>query len=200
MKPVKWSQLAVKRFNDQLRDLFGVDTTSGQQMWRISWSDDQFEMRESEYTDVGLLLPYPIVRELPKYPYIKARYVLEHLVAIPDMQSHELPTQKTSYEPLWTFEDSKKEYLPPHLEACKYIINLVTDAMSLARDGRSTSKSFRKFLDEDENQEKSIENKAKRVKDYTEYLFGDQSSLGGTTVTGETIIVPRNYEVGNGGN
>lgn len=194
MKPVKWSQLAIKRFNNQLQDLFGVDTVSGQQMWRLVWSDDQYEKRETDCTDAGIQLLYPIVKELPKYTYIKARYVLEHLVAVPEINSHELPAQKTSYEPVWTFETKSGEYLPPHLEACKYIINLVIDAMALARDGRATSKSFRKFIDEDENQEVSIENKAKRIAQIQEYLFGDQSALAGTTVTGETIIVPRGYE------
>lgn len=191
MKPVKWSKLAEKRFNDQLKDLFGVDTTSGQQMWRIVWSDDEYEMRETDCTPTGIILPYPIIAYLPKYKqFIQHRYILEHLVGLSLASSKELAGEKIAYTNIWTFEDKNGNYLPPHIEACKYLIALVTDAMALARDGRSTSRSFRKYIDEDENQEKSIENKAKRIAEYTEYLFGDQSSLAGTTVTGESIIVP----------
>lgn len=196
MHPIKWTNDQVENFNQALTDLFGIDTSSGQAMWRIVWSDDEYEMRETQYTPEGLLLLSPVTRLLPKYKqYIQARYVLEHLVIVPESNKDELLGLKKSYEPIWTFEDKSGNYLPPHIEACKLIINTVIDAMALARDGRSKSKSFRKYYDEEYSQEASIEAKRKRVDEITEYLFGEQSGLAGTTVNcGETIIVPKNFE------
>jgi len=194
-RPRKWSRIAEKRFNQQLKDFFGVDTASGKQMWRIVWSDDEYEMRLTEYSDGGVLLLRPEVRLLPKYKQWNAhRYVLEHLVAVPDINLIDIPTSKISYEPIYTFMDGNENYLPPNMFIAKYQINLVESAIELARTGRNKSKSFRKFIDEEFSQEASLAAKEKRVNEIVEYLWGDQSALGGTTKTGETIIVPRNYE------
>lgn len=179
----------INSINSQLRDHFGTDTVTGKVMWRVVWSDDQYEKRLTEYSDGGILLLRPEVRLLPKYKqWIQHRYILEHLVVVPVFQQDELPTSKISYENLWTFEDKKGNYLPPKFRACKYIIDLVNAAQFGPKNH-----SMRKYVDEDETQEISLANKAKRVQEIELELFGEQSGLGGTTVSGESIIVPNNY-------
>jgi hypothetical protein len=188
LKATKLSDNELERnFNRPLADLFGIDTVSSQPMFRISWSDEQFEKRLTECTDAGITLLKPEVRLLPKYQWIRARYIIEHLVAIPNVNIPELPTTKVSYEIIWTFEDKDGNYLPPHLEAAKFPINTMLSAMGRHQDGRTP---LQKYVDDEFSQEASLDAKEKRIAEISEYLFGEQSSLQGTTVTGESIIVP----------
>lgn len=192
MEPTKLTHWELRDFNNALINLFGVDTVTGKAMWRIVWSDDEYEKRLTDCSDAGIFLLRPEVRLLPKYKqYIQQRYILEHLVGIPDVNAKELPTMKMSYEPLWTFEDKVGGYLPPNLEAAKFIINTVEAAMAAVRDGKSGQ--MKKYVDEEYSQDASLEAKEKRINSLVEYMYGEQSALGGTTKTGETIIVPRNF-------
>lgn len=173
----------LSEINQLLRDFFGVDTITYQPLWRVVWSDDQYEKRLTDRTDSGVCLLFPEVRELPKYGYIKHKYVLEQLVLVPDVQLAELPAQRVSYEPMWVFEDKHGNALPPVFWACKFVVDTVYAAKG--------KKSMAKYIDEEAKN--PIESREARINQLTEELFGDESSLLGRTVTGETIIVPRTY-------
>ena len=184
----------IESINQQLVYLFGIDTITGDAIWRVVFSEDQFEKRHGTYTDItptGLYLrEVTEVREVPKYrQWIKEKYVLERLVVVPEVNIKELPTSKISYEPIFVFENVKGQYLPPRLDVAKIII----DTIYAAQYGPKNH-SLKKYVDDESNQENSLETKRKRIDEISEYLFGEQSSLQGTTVTGESIIVPRNYE------
>ena len=168
----------VKIINRMLQENFGVDTISGQPMWRVSWSNDQYEKRLTDYTPEGFHLLTPAVYELPKYQWVKDRWILERLCLIPDVHVGELPTQKQSYECMYPFQNAYTgEALPPKYEACKFVIDTVYAAMG--------KKSMRKYVDEEEKH--PVEAKEQRIKQLTEELFGDESSLLGRTVTGEAV-------------
>ena len=168
----------VQNINRKLVDYFGIDTVSGKPMWRISWSNDQYEKRLTEYTAEGLQLLYPEVKELPKYQWIRNRWILEHLVLIPEIHIGELPTEKQSYEVIWTFEHQLTgEALPPLFKAAKFVIDTVNAAM-----GR---KSMAKYIDEEAKN--PVEAQRQRVDKLTEELFGDESSLLLRTKTGEAV-------------
>jgi hypothetical protein len=125
---------------------------------------------------------------VPKYrQWVKEKYVLERLVAIPEQNLIDLPATKMSYEPIWVFQDKNENYLPPRIDACKFII----DTVYAAQYG---TKNLKKYHDPDSSQEAELANRKERINGIIDELFGDQSSLAGTTKTGETIIVPRNYE------
>lgn len=166
----------VETINKQLTDVYGMDTLSGLPIWRVVWSNDQTEKRLTEYTDSGMLLLFPEVRELPKYPLDKDKYILERLVLVPDFQQNELPAQKMSYEPLWTFEDKNSNYLPPKFNACQFIIDLV-----YAAQGKSSMAKYKNPEDTDP----SIAQK--RIDEIENELFGDESGLMGGTKAGDTV-------------
>lgn len=171
----------ITEINKQLADLFGIDTASLRPMWRVVFSDDQYEKRLTEYSDKGILLARPEVRLLPKYKqWIQGKYILEHLVAVPEQNIDVLAGNKTSYELLWTFADKNDNYLPPKIEACKFIINTVHAAMH-------GTHNLKKYHDPENSQEAYLENKRKEVDGLVTELFGDQSSLGGSTKTGESV-------------
>jgi hypothetical protein len=120
----------------------------------------------------------PEVLELPKYQWVKDRWILERLCLVPDIHVGELPTQRVSYECMYPFQNAyTEEALPPNYEACEFVINTVYAAMG--------KKSLRKYVDEEENH--PVEVKEQRIKKLTEELFGDESSLLGRTITGEAV-------------
>jgi len=175
----------VEVLNARLVDHFGVDTVTGQPMFRIVWSNDQLEKRKVEFTDEGLQLLHPEVREVKKYSYIKDRYVLERLVIVPEVNAEDLPTSKLSYEPLWVYQTSYGEALPPVWEPTKFVIDTVYAAMG--------KRGLRKYVDSEENT--TPEGRTQRVDKIQEELFGDESGLMGKTFpsVGEGIVVPQNY-------
>jgi len=183
----------IETLNEHLVNHFGIDSISGIPIWRIVWSEDQIEKRLGTYDDItpgGLYLrTVTEVREVPKYrQWIQEKYVLERLVVIPEYNENDLPATRVSYEPIWVFEDKKGNYLPPKFEAAKFVIDTIYSV-------QYSNHSLTKYVDPENTLEKEVEAKRKRVDGIIEELFGEQSSLQGTTyVTGESIIVPRNYE------
>lgn len=182
----------LERINQSLREKYGIDTLTTLPMWRVVWSDDQFEKRYGTFDDItpaGIYIrTVTEVRDVPKYrQWIQQKYILERLVVVPDYQQKELVEAKLSYEPMWTFEDANGQYLPPRFDACEFIINTVLAA-------QHGTHNLKKYEDEESTQEKALESQRKRVDGLIEELFGEQSSLGGTTKTGESVIVPNSYE------
>lgn len=165
--------------NRQLIEHFGIDTISSQAMWRVSWCNDQYEKRRTDYTREGFHLVYPQVIELPKYQWIKDRWILERLCLIPEVNQVDLPTQKQSYECMYVFQDKDDNALKPQFWACKWIVDCV-----YAATGKS---SLAKYKDPEYNSEIAKQLQQERVAKLTEELYGDESSLLGRTVTGEAV-------------
>lgn len=195
MDPVK-DDVLVASINKQLISMFGIDTDSTNPMWRVVWSADQYEFRKGEYTDItpaGIYLrTVEEVRFVPKYSqWIHEKYILERLVAVPEMNKEELPMNKTSYEVMWVFEDKNGDFLPPRIDACQFIINTVLAA-------QHGTHNLKKFYDPEDTTEKYLANKKRDTDQLVEELFGDQSTLGGETVGegGSGIIVPSTYDKG----
>lgn len=106
---------------------FGINQIDTKQpMFRLVWAPDQRELRRGEFnvyageifirTEVG-------VREMPKYPYIGERYVLEQWYPPVLSYSEELPNSKYgSYEPLYVFEDKNRNKLPLNIKVVEMIM------------------------------------------------------------------------------
>lgn len=175
----------VESINKQLVDLFGIDTTSSQPMFRVVWSEDQYELRQIDMTDTGIQLLSSIVRTMPKYrQWITEKYVLERLVVVPLESIPELAGVKLSYEPLWVFKTKDNTYIPPTLWACKFVIDTLYAALG--------KQSMAKYIDEESKN--PAEEKEKRIDRLTEELFGDESFLLGRTITGEAMAMPQSYK------
>lgn len=177
----------VETINKFLSDKFGIDTETKNPIFRVVFSDEQIEKRETKYTDTGIELLHTEIRELPKYPHIDGAYVLERYVLVPDINLKELAGLKKSYEPLYVFTNSKDQRVRPTILACEYIIDCLYAAL-----GKT---SLRKYIDPDSNSDEARELKKKRVDQLYEEMYGDESSLNGEThnESGSAIIVPSNY-------
>lgn len=170
----------IETINRQLTDEFGFDTVTGDAIWRVVWSEDQFEKRFGTYDDItssGIFIrTVTEVREVPKYrQWIKEKYVLERLVVVP-ADTKEILT-KVSYEPLHVFQDGRGKYLPPKYEACKFIIELIYAAQN---------KPIRVEVDQDLDPEVR---RVKYLKLYEE-LFGNETNVGDALAHRTGVTVP----------
>ena len=156
---------SIELINGQLERHFGSDIT-GRPYFRIVWSEDQFEKRLTEFTDAGVALLTPEVRELPKYrQWIHAKYILEGLTIVPEPSLGELPVSKFSYEPVWVFEDRDHNYLPPKFDACKFILDNMQHGKAY----------FAKYRDPDADPLEAKHNAEKRISAIEEELFGNET-------------------------
>lgn len=90
--------------------------------FRIVFSDSQLEKRIL-YDDAYLLGIYlgttnKRVEELPKYPFIRGRYVFEKHYPT---DNSEIVDQKGNYEPVYVFEDVKGSPLPLDLDMIQFL-------------------------------------------------------------------------------
>lgn len=178
---------SIKSINEQLSNLFGTDTLTGLAIWRVAFSSTQYEKRLVDVTDSGVQLLTPEVRLVPKYNYINDKYILEQLVLVPEVSQKELAGAKMSYEPLWTFEDNNGNYLPPTIQACKFVIDTVYTALGKAGHGP-------KYKDPDSDPEEAVENRINRVKKLQEELFGNETQVSDSLAYHGGIVVPSNYK------
>lgn len=174
---------SIETINKYLIDTFGLESSINKPMFRVVFSDDQYEKRLTDFIN-GIQLLRPEVRELPKYFWIKGRYILERLVVVPEINMPELPTSKLSYECIWIFENqSGTEALPPRIDACKIIVDTMYAAM-----GKS---SLRKYIDEEANTTK--EGRDAKIKQLQEELFGNETPATDALAygTGVSLSGPR---------
>jgi hypothetical protein len=193
MRYLQWTILMPEKLetiNQYLRDAYGIDTDDSEPMFRVVWSDDQFEKRETKYTDAGVELLHAEVRELPKYQWAKHFYILERRVLVPDMNLKELGGIMKSYEPLWVFKTNNDVPVPPTIEGCKFVIDCLYAALG--------KKSMAKYKDPNigETPEEQYEINKTRIDKIEEELFGNESGLKQQTIGegGSGIIVPSTYE------
>ena len=156
---------SVDSINSQLIDLYGIDTITGDPIWRVQWSE-YTEKRITKFTEAGVELLHPALIEHRKYNYIRDRWVLENLVLVPDYQQAELAGIKISYEPIWTFEDKDDNPVFPTLIGCQFIINLIQSVR-----GKS---NMAKYINNEEGTKEEIEKSTAQI---YEELYGNETPV-----------------------
>jgi len=176
----------IESINTQLREMYGIETETSNQMWRVVWAPDQFEMRVDNVTPGGVELLFPELQKFKKYAWIPDKWILENLVLISD----EMGNFKKSYECIWKFEDRFKKPVQPEFWACQFVIDLV----NAAKTGNpiNARKYFDPTVSSDPKEQIAINKQ--RIDLLVEQLFGDESDLMLRTVTGEAIAMPQNYK------
>lgn len=175
----------IETLNERLIAQFGIDSITSQPMWRIVWSEDQFEKRMMDVTDEGISLLTPEVRTVPKYrQWIQEKYVLENLVIVPEVNRKELADIKVSYEPIFVFEDKNSNYLPPHWDVCK----LVIDTLLTAKGGHGNQLAKYKY-----NPEQEAAKQEARISKLEEHLYGDKSDVSDALHYREGVALPHKH-------
>lgn len=171
---------SVETLNARLTEYYGIDTASSQPIFRIVWSEDQFENRLTNTLDSGIQLLFPVIRLCRKYNYLKDLYILERLVVVPEEQVRELAGLKVSYEPLFAYRRSDGTPLPLTWTATKFVVDTVLAAMG--------KKSLRKYV-EDVSPE-ALESNINKIQ---EELFGNETDTTDALAYKEGVTVPTNY-------
>jgi hypothetical protein len=151
---------SISVINKRLVERFGV-STDGRANFRVVWSDSQFEKRFGTfevYIGQIFLREETCLKEVPKYPYIKAKHVLEELKygEFPDM-----PFVTSSYEPLWTFMDKDRMPLYPIWDAVEIVV--VSRLEGTRRAINSVKRNFK---------QEEAEMKERDIQDVETILFG----------------------------
>lgn len=104
----------------------------GRPIYRIVWSADELEVRKgmfSEFYGHIFIRQYTAVKQIKKYwNYTKPRWVFEKLVfiagvqALKEMESELVECRNGTYEPIWSFIDSKDNPLPVVWEIVEYMV------------------------------------------------------------------------------
>ncbi len=156
-------------------------------LWRVVYSDDQFEKRLSWFTDEGFQLLTPVMKELPKYKqWIHNKYLLERAMPVPMINEQEL-TGKISYEPVWVFEDGHGNPLPPKWEVIQLVIHSVYQASAMSVGA--------KYKDPENDPNEALEIKNQRIIKLEEELFGNESEVGDALKYRQGVVVPSNFKI-----
>lgn len=111
----------VNRINRSIAKQYGHDWLR-RPIFRIVWSDKQIEVRlgahEIFYGSIYLRTDYG-VHTVPKYTWIKERWILERL--FPNNAAVTGIEADHTYEPLYVFQDKNGNYLPPILRAANLV-------------------------------------------------------------------------------
>lgn len=178
---------SIDSINRQLVDLYGIDTITGQPIWRVVFSEDQLVKQRVDCDEHGWPLQKPEVREIPKYrQWIKAKYILERLTLVPDFQIEEMAGEQISYECLFVFEKKDGTALPPRVDVCKMVIDTIYAAQG--------KQSMARYVDD--YSQYTEEEREKRISELVEYLW-DPSENADAIVEGQGIVVPSNYSGSN---
>lgn len=165
----------IESINYKLEKEFGQEF-NGQPRFRVVFSEDQFEKRFTDFTDEGLELLFPEVRELPKYrQHIHQKYILERYVPI--VGETDL-TVNMSYEPAWVFQDKDGNYLPPFFDGCKFVIESI---YSLMNKKGIHAKYTDPMLDPTERE--------KKLDNIKNELFGNETDVGDHLTYGTGVVV-----------
>ncbi len=172
---------SIESINEKLLRDYGTEF-GGSPRFRVVFSDDQFEKRNTEFTDEGFELIHPEVRLLPKYrQWVRAKYILERLVPI--VGETDLVT-KVSYEPAWVFQDKNGKYLPPFFEGCVHVIESLMSMINKAG-------SFTRYKDKNVTPEE----RAAELKKVEDQLFGNETEVGDHLAYGTGVTVPGNDSI-----
>ena len=170
----------INRINKTLKS-YGLNP-QGQAIFRVVWSDEQFENRRGMFEEFykGIYLKTVVSTERKKkYSYIKSRWIFEKWIPPERIYTSELPdTVNGSYECIYVFQDKEGNPLPLDLEICQFI------AYTLSKN-RDTFKE--KNLIEEE-----LQRKEQKLDQKDEDILEDASPLMATQLhTGEAISMKR---------
>lgn len=173
----------INRINKALKS-YGLNP-QGQAIFRVVWSDEQFENRKGIFEEYcsGIYLRTVVgIEKKRKYSYIKSRWIFEKWLSPERVYTPDLPdTVNGSYECIYVFQDKNGNSLPLDLEICQFI------AYTLSKN-RDRLKE--KNLIEDE-----LQRKEKKLDQLDVDILDDASPLMATQLhIGEAISMKRGKE------
>lgn len=163
---------SIEALNKRLAEYYGY--RENKQRFRLVWANDEREKRWGVFEDfVGDIFIRQVseVREVPKYPFAKNRYVLEVLAS----QVSSEVMNHNGYEPVFVF-DNNGIYLDPVWTAIEFIIHAIQQPVEKDTPAELERQEERRFN--------------KEVEDFKIMLENQSPTLAGMLKDGEAITVP----------
>lgn len=113
----------VDSINEKLLLYYGREL-DGRQRYRVVWSTTQLETRVGEFNEFYgdiFLRKFVGIKEVPKYPYDKDRWVIERLFYIKNPEI--LAEKPGSYEPIYVLKGPTGEFLPLNWKVVDLVVN-----------------------------------------------------------------------------
>ena len=125
-----------KEVNQYLKR-FGSDI-KGSQLFRVSWSSSQTEVRKRTYNEFSGKLFLRTVTDTStclKYPLIKDKWILEKLIPPDPSYTSEIVSAKEngSYECIYVFQDKGGNYLSLNTKVAEIIVKAITNPGSIGK-------------------------------------------------------------------
>lgn len=164
----------ISNINRRLRDIYGTFDVTEYPYFRVVYSDEEFENRLITHTKDGLALVKPTVILVSKYKqWVQNKYILEHLVEVPEENQAELAGKKFSYEPLWVFEDKNGNALPPIWGAIEHIIETIRENIEGAGKGPKYKDPYAGLTKEQFEEFEKVRLDGLQIE-----LFGNETEIG----------------------
>lgn len=117
-----------KDLNDFLLVKGGLATDGKSPLYKLVWSNSELELRHGtfrEFHDDVFIREVTETRWTRKYWYINERWILERWIPPELVASNKelVLASQGSYEPIYTFEDSKRFYLEPNIKVLNFILD-----------------------------------------------------------------------------
>jgi len=174
----------VKRINKYLIDHYGYSADS-KPKFRLVWSENLLETRKGLFSELAV---FEEIRQVPKYSFLKDRWILEiYTLAYPQIfgrsitQKADIVVNSDGYEPLRVFQTRKGEYLKPDLEVCKIICDGWSELVTRPEGRRLTQKQA------SYDDKKKMEAEAAK---FFNLLNDDDSTLLNQLHDGEAVVLP----------
>jgi len=113
----------VESINEKLLLYYGREI-DGRARYRVTWSSTQFETRIGDFNEFYgsiFLRSFRGVKQVPKYPYDKDRWIIEKLFYIKNPEI--LAEKPGSYEPVYVLKGPQGEYLPLNWKVVDVVVN-----------------------------------------------------------------------------
>lgn len=137
--------------------LIGGSNLLGQPLYKLVWSDNELELRRGIFREfVGPIFVRETVgvKQVLKYNYIHARWILERWIPPELCYNPELPNSRWgSYEPIYVFQDKFGNALPFSEKVVFFIIRLaekqtrVTPEERLTEAQEKEEKEIQEYID-----------------------------------------------------
>lgn len=178
--PSTFNNMSILNKTNKMLEQYGHNI-KGNPIFRVVWSDDQFENRKGQYNEFSgeiFLRTYIGVKRVKKYPTIKGRWVFEkwlYGITHPD-----LPDNKDgSYECIYIFQTNEGKPLPLDLDIVQFI-----------------AKGLSEYVDKSKNKqiiEDQLTKKEKELDTKEELVLEDASPLMASNLhTGRAVTVLEN--------
>jgi len=159
---------SVPVINKRLREHFGL--RSEKAYFRLTWPNDEFEVRRTNKTPEGWTLLHPEFRKVHKYEKWRwGCWVLERLSEVPIVNLKELADTALSYEPIWTFEKGQ----PPAWAPVKFLITTLLEQARSAGVYKKYKHPLEGLTTEELKESKKLELEA-----IERELFGNETRIG----------------------